>query len=96
LHYLGYSPEVFGIEIENQDEDWTVEGRICHPVDVNQTTTKKNQMPSTVPITNDPLLFDKLPAPLETSLQQLDAHPFAPASGSVTQSSVSGSLSLEL
>ena len=36
-------------------------------------------MPSTVAITNDPLLFDKLLAPLEATLQQLDAAPLSQA-----------------
>lgn len=36
-------------------------------------------MPSTAAITNDPLLFDKLLAPIEATLQQLDAEPLSQA-----------------
>ncbi len=36
-------------------------------------------MPSMAPITNDPLLFDKLLAPIEAVLQRLDAEPLSQA-----------------
>lgn len=36
-------------------------------------------MPATTTITNDPLLFDKLLAPIEAALQRLDAEPLSQA-----------------